>query len=82
MVPAYAVLLFGGRLDVRHEAGEVVVDGFARFAAPARIGVLVRELRSAVDGLLDSKLENPSFDLAGSPATQAMHRLLETDGFD
>ena len=83
MVPAYAVLLFsGGRLDVRHEAGEVVVDGFARFAAPARIGVLIRELRSAVDGLLDSKLADPGFDLAGSPATAAMHGLLETDGFD
>lgn len=82
MVPAYAVLLFGGRLDVRHEDSEVVVDGFARFAAPARIGVLIRELRSAVDGLLDSKLASPGFDLAGSPATAAMHRLLETDGFD
>ena len=83
MVPAYAVLLFsGGRLDVRHEAGEVVVDGFARFAAPARIGVLIRELRSAADGLLESKLADPGLDLAGSPATAAMHGLLETDGFD
>ena len=44
--------------------------------------MLIRELRSAVDGLLDSKLADPGFDLAGSPATAAMHGLLETDGFD
>ena len=39
--PAYAVLLFGGRLDVRHAAGELVMDGWAKFKAPARIAVLV-----------------------------------------
>ena len=79
--PAYGVLLFGGRLDVRHGDGELVMDGWARFAAPARTGVLIRELRAAVDGLLAAKLADPGVSLVGAPAVGAMHRLLETDGF-
>jgi len=79
--PAYGVLLFGGRLDVRHGDGELVMDGWARFAAPARTGVLIRELRAAVDGLLAAKLADPGVSLVGAPAMGAMHRLLETDGF-
>ena len=79
--PAYGVLLFGGRLDVRHGDGELVMDGWARFKAPARTGVLIRELRGAVDGLLSAKLADPGVSLVGAPAVSAMHRLLETDGF-
>lgn len=37
-----------GAITVRHEAGLVQVDGWATFKAPARIAVLVRELRSQV----------------------------------
>lgn len=37
-----------GAISVSHEAGLVQVDGWATFKAPARIAVLVRELRSQV----------------------------------
>ena len=40
-VSPYALLLFGGELSVRHEAGTVVLDDWAAFRAPARIAVLV-----------------------------------------
>ena len=49
MVGAYALLLFGGDVEVDHERGRVHMDGgWAQFSAPARIGVLIREMRAAM----------------------------------
>ena len=81
MVPVYAVLLFGGSIVVEHEKGMIVVDDWASFKAPARIGVLVRELRCEVARLLGEKIENPTLNIAGSKLIDAMHHLLSTDGF-
>jgi ATP-dependent RNA helicase DHX57 len=81
MVPVYAVLLFGGSIAVEHEKGMIIVDDWASFKAPARIGVLVRELRSEVARLLDEKIEDPTMNIAGSKLIDAMHHLLSTDGF-
>jgi hypothetical protein len=46
MVGAYALLLFGGELVVDHARGRLSMDGWAEFDAPARVGVLIREVRS------------------------------------
>lgn len=81
MVPVYSVLLFGGSIVVEHEKGLIVVDNWASFKAPARIGVLVRELRREVSRLLEEKIENPTKEIAGSKLVDAMHHLLSTDGF-
>jgi hypothetical protein len=45
MVGPYALLLFGGVVEVQHRAGEVTVDGWSRFRVAARTAVLLRELR-------------------------------------
>jgi len=81
MVPVYAVLLFGGEVQVHHEQGLVRVDSWATFKAPARIAVLVRELRAEVAALLGRKVMDPGVDLAASRVVEAMHHLLSTDGF-
>jgi len=81
MVPVYAVLLFGGDVSVHHEAGLVRVDDWATFKAPARIAVLVRELRREVAALLERKVEDPELDVGASRVVEAMHHLLSTDGF-
>lgn len=81
MVPAYGVLLFGGKVDVHHEQGLIVVDGWAKFKAPARIAVLIRELRTQVSMVLNQKIADPSVDLSSSPVVAAIHRVLSTDGF-
>lgn len=81
MVPVYSVLLFGGNIVVEHEKGMILVDNWASFKAPARIGVLVRELRCEVARLLDEKINDPSMNIAGSKLIDAMHHLLSTDGF-
>lgn len=57
--PSVRSALFGGSIVVEHEKGMIVVDDWASFKAPARIGVLVRELRSEVARLLGEKLKTP-----------------------
>ena len=86
MVGAYALLLFGGELKVDHEKGRLSVDdGLAQFNAPARIGVLVRELRAAVNRLLEQRISRPvkerqTSPLSASPVVRALLELLATEG--
>ena len=70
-----------GDIQVHHEQGLVSVDGWARFKAPARIAVLVRELRAEVSRLLAHKVQQPTLDVASSRGVEAMHHLLASDGF-
>lgn len=81
MVPAYGLLLFGGKVQVKHEKQAISVDDWLEFEAPARIAVLIKELRSKVDSLLFEKIERPALDIASSPVVSALIRLLTTDGF-
>jgi len=85
MVGAYALLLFGGDVEVDHEKGRVTMDGgWAQFSAPARIGVLIREMRLAVDKLLERHIDAPvaegEDDLSSSPVVKAVLELLATEG--
>ncbi len=58
------------------------VDDWAVFRAPARIGVLVRELRAGVAALMAAKLADPSAGAGtAQPLVAALHQLLATDGF-
>jgi ATP-dependent RNA helicase DHX29 len=80
MVGHYALLLAAGRLEVQHEAGEVLLDGWARLRLRARGAVLFARLRAAVDAALGAKVEDPGLDLAGHPAVEAMLELIARDG--
>ena len=66
MVPPYALLLFGGKIVTQHEQGTITVDGWIRFRANPKVGVLVRELRNQLDKLLLHKFDDPSLDLSTS----------------
>jgi len=81
MVPTYSVLLFGGDLTVLHHRGILKVDNWAEFRAPARVGVLVREMRAGVASLLARKIADPSADVSSDPLVAALHQLLSSDGF-
>ena len=80
MVGAYSLLLFGGDVSVEHDKGFVAVDGWARFQAPARIGVLIRELRQRVDLLLSDRITHPTAHLASTPVVRALLELLASEG--
>ena len=81
MVPAFAMLLFGGAMKVIHNEGLVTLDGWATFKVPARVAVLLQELRAEVGRLLAVKMDDLSLDLSCSPVSDAMFQLLATDGF-
>ncbi|GAQ91802.1 ATP-dependent RNA helicase A [Klebsormidium nitens] len=81
MVPAYALLLFGGDISVAHEKQSIAIDNWMRFEAPAKIAVLIRELRNQLDRLLADKLENPEMDVTSRGVVAAVVKLLTNDGF-
>ena len=80
MVGSYALLLFGGDVSVLRDEGLVKVDDWATFQAPARIGVLVKELRRRVDRLLLERIDRPAPRLAATPIVRALIELLASEG--
>eukprot|EP00946_MAST-07B_sp_MAST-7B-sp1_P000372 g372.t1 len=81
MVPPYAMLLFGGQLEVQHTRNKIVIDGWMYFDAPARVAVLIQELRRELDLLLGRKIEHPEIDISSSPLIDAITRLLVKAGY-
>jgi ATP-dependent RNA helicase DHX57 len=81
MVSPFAILLFGGGIEVRHTDEQLVVDDWAVFKSPARVAVLVRELRRNLDGLLMRKFENPSLDVhkEGRSVNDAILQLIKNE---
>lgn len=77
---AYALLLFGGKLDVKASEGVILVDGFVTLSANARIGSLMAGLRGKVDDLLRKKVRDPTFEIAGCDEMGLIVKLLVTDG--
>ena len=65
-VTPYALLLFGGDVSVQHTAGTITigVGQWTRFRAAAKVGVLVKQLRQALDVLLLEKIEDPGVDIS------------------
>lgn len=79
-VPVYALLLFGGTVEVDHVNGKVSVDTWANVSAPPKVGVLVRDLRARLDRLLSVKLEQPEVEVSENAIVSVALELLRTDG--
>lgn len=79
-VSPYALLLFGGAIDVRVAEGIIVLDSWARFRTVGRIAALIGSLRSKIDELLLIKISDPSVDIAAAKEAQALVALLQSDG--
>lgn len=75
------LFLAAGNISVQHEEGTLKLDGWATFKAPARIAVLIRELRQQLDRLLLAKVAEPSLRIFENPITAVMQDLLAKDGF-
>jgi ATP-dependent RNA helicase DHX57 len=78
---AYGLLLFGGNLTVETRNNVIMVDSWVRLSANARIGALIQGLRSKMDDLLQSKIDDPyNVSISDSPVMQLIVKLLITDG--
>jgi len=77
---AYALLLFGGTLEVQAANGLIVVEGWTRLQANARIGALIGGLRQKMDELLTRKIADPSFDIVNTVEMKLIRSLLVSDG--
>ncbi|GFS23531.1 ATP-dependent RNA helicase DHX29, partial [Elysia marginata] len=56
VISPYALLLFGGAIDVQHTQKLISLDSWIRFRAVARTGVIFKELRTLLDGVLSSQV--------------------------
>ena len=63
MVPPYAMLLFRGQLEVQHTRNKIVIDGWMYFDAPARVAVLIQELRRNLICCLEGRSSTPKSTL-------------------
>jgi ATP-dependent RNA helicase DHX57 len=77
---AYALLLFGGNLEVEARNNVIVIDGRVKLSANARIGALIRGLRGKMDDLLAQKIKDPTIDISDTPEMKLIVNLLFTDG--
>jgi len=77
---AYALLLFGGDLDVEARNSVISIDGWVKLSANARIGALIRGLRAKMDNLLGEKIKDPTIDISGTSTMRLIVSLLLTDG--
>ena len=78
-VSPLALLLFGGEVEVSHASGTVTIDGQISFESPGRVAVLVRELRTKLDGLLSEKIAQPTLDISSHPVLAAIVNLITTE---
>ncbi|XP_078739847.1 LOW QUALITY PROTEIN: ATP-dependent RNA helicase dhx29-like [Lampetra fluviatilis] len=78
-VGAVPLVLFGGEIGVRHRQRLVTVDGWIHFQAPARVGVIFRELRAAVDSVLERKMANPKLSQQDEPAIKLLLELIRSE---
>jgi ATP-dependent RNA helicase DHX57 len=80
-VNAYAVMMFGGAVEVDTYGRGVVVDGWIRLKGWARIGVLVGRLRKMLDTVLEERIERPGGG-EGGEVVALVRKLVELDGLD
>lgn len=78
-VSKYAMLLFGGKLDIDYTGRGVVINDWLQITCWPRIGVLAAKLRQLLDEGLSRKFENPNEQLDNG-VVEAVVKLLEADG--
>ncbi|KAK7516306.1 DEAD/DEAH box helicase-like protein [Phyllosticta citriasiana] len=78
----FAVLLFGGPLDIDTQGRGVLVDGWIRVRGWARLGVLVARLRGCLDMVLRRTFDEPGTEAAESAVVGLVRRVVEGEGMD
>ena len=79
---AYALLLFGGPIEVDTSGQGVTVDGWLRLKSWARIGVLASRLRALLDDQLRRRIDSPNDAGDDYGLFDIVRRLVEFNGQD
>ncbi|KAJ1653807.1 putative ATP-dependent RNA helicase ucp12 [Dispira simplex] len=80
VVSLYALLFFGGTVEVDHQRQLLHIGPWVRMRAWPRIGVLVNSLRKLVDQLLRVKLDNAAAVISDHPVLNMVMHLIENNG--
>ena len=72
VVSPFALLLFGGKLQVYHTDGIMTVDTWLKFRISRIAATLIKYLRSEMETMLLQKIVSPSQSLTGIPHTKAI----------
>lgn len=75
----YPLLLFGD-VEVLHDQQVIVIDKWIKFSAPARIAVIMKEIRTQLNTLLQEKISQPTLDISNHVLTDVVTELITTDG--
>ncbi|XP_047164207.1 DExH-box ATP-dependent RNA helicase DExH7, chloroplastic isoform X2 [Vigna umbellata] len=59
VISPYSILLFGGSINVQHQTGQVIIDGWLKLTAPAQVAVLFKELRLALHSIMKELIRKP-----------------------
>ncbi len=77
---AYAMLMFGGTMNVQASKGLIILNDWVQLSANPRIGSLIGRLRERIDDLLEKKVADPSLDITSSTELTLITDLLKRDG--
>ncbi|KAK1258481.1 putative pre-mRNA-splicing factor ATP-dependent RNA helicase [Acorus gramineus] len=79
IVSPYSILLFGGSINVQHQTGLIIIDGWLKLTAPAQIAVLFKELRLTLHAVLKELISKPEMATTGENEVvrSIVHLLLE-----
>uniref|UniRef100_A0A4W3K848 RNA helicase n=1 Tax=Callorhinchus milii TaxID=7868 RepID=A0A4W3K848_CALMI len=78
-ISSFPILLFGGDILVQHHKRLLLVDGWIKFQAPVRTGIIFKELRALIDSVLTKKLEDPKLFLEDDQIIQTIVQLIQTE---
>ncbi|XP_059164775.1 ATP-dependent RNA helicase DHX29-like [Physella acuta] len=79
VVSPYALLLFGGAIEVQHTQRVVLLDGWIKYTAVAKTGVIFKELRVLLNSILEKKLREPAMNLSGCPFIILLKDLIRSE---
>ncbi|XP_005113474.2 ATP-dependent RNA helicase dhx29 [Aplysia californica] len=79
VVSPYALLLFGGEITVQHTQRLVSLDGWIKYRAVVKTGVIFKEVRKALNNLLERKLKDPTLNMAGSRLIVLLKDLVKSE---
>lgn len=72
VVSPFALLLFGGTLQVYHTDGIITIDSWLQFRISRVAATLIKYLRSEMETMLLQKIVAPGENLATIPHTKAI----------